>query len=470
MSNETNNQIEEVVKPYSIYISISSDYMSAKIDIDMNDNTAKIKKSDIMDALEQKNVVFGVHTHIIDEIVDASESVSNLEIAKGIPIQNGENGKIEYNFDTSRDIKPTINEDGSVDFKNTNFVIPVKKGDVLATRTMPTEGKDGTLVTGKIMKARDGKVVNFKIGKNVETSEDGLKAIASVDGSVKFEGDTVSVKHSLEISGDVGIKTGNIEFAGEVLITGNVTSGYSVVATEDIVIYGIVEAAHIETKRNLTINSGVQGNEQATIKVGKDFTSKFINGAKVECGGEILTDAIMHSEVNCESIIKAEGKKGIIIGGNIYAKEEIQAKCIGSKMGTTTFVSVGLVPEMLKDFQDLQDEKAKIEVDIQKVDKVLELIKKQSQGEMSAENKVVYNRSENLKKEHQDNLFKIKLRIDQLSKEIKKSKSACVKAGDIYQGVRIKVDNSFFSVKERVLQAKFYKEKNEIVMGSWDDM
>ncbi len=464
LGNNVSDELE--VKPYDIRVSIASDYLTASLTIEFNTEGARISKEAIMDAIKEKNITFGIHTHLIDEIVNKSENIYDVEIAKGIAIQNGQNGKVTYNFDATMTKKPTINEDGSVDFKNIHFLIPTKKGDILATRTMPTEGRDGTLVTGKIMKARDGKMVNFKIGKNVEISEDGLSAVSACDGSIKFDGDKVSVMQSLEIPGDVGIETGNIEFAGKVIINGNVTSGYQVVATDDIIVYGVVEAATIKTTKNLTINRGVQGNDQAVLRAGGDIVAKFINGANVECKGNIMVDSIMHSDIHCESELKAEGKNGLIIGGNVYAKTEIQAKCIGSKMGTITFVSVGVLPEVIKEYKDLEEKRNEVFKNLQKVEKVIELIEKQEN--ISEENQAVCKRSKALRNDYQAEIKQIQSEMSVAGAIIKNIGKSVIKAKDIYPGVRLKVDNNYYSIKERVLSVKFKKEKAEVVMSPWE--
>ena len=49
----------------------------------------------------------------------------------------------------------------------------------------------------------------------------------------------------LEISGDVGPATGNINFVGS-MVKGNVKSGFVITADGDVEVYGIVEAAKVE--------------------------------------------------------------------------------------------------------------------------------------------------------------------------------------------------------------------------------
>ncbi len=466
--NKINSKPEELEeKPYRIDITLSPDHLEAYLNVEIFDENARIKKSDIFEAIKEKHISFGIHTHLIDDVVRKSEAVNNLEIAKGIPMKDGVDGVLTYNFDTSNSNKPTINEDGSVDFKNIHFLIPTKKGDVLATRTLPTEGVDGTLVTGKVMKARSGRMVNFKVGKNVEISEDGLSVISICDGSIKFDGSRLSVIAVLEIYGDVGVKTGNINFAGKVVVHGDVRSGYEVVATDDIVVNGLVESAIVKTKKDLVINHGVQGNDAAELCVGGNLVVKFINAAKVECSGDITADSIMHSFVNCKSEIKAEGKNGLIIGGKVYSRKSIQSKCIGSKMGTTSFLSVGISPEFLENIKDLIKKKEELLANIKKVDKVISLMGKNN--DLDSEKKLVCEKSSALKEEHQTKLQEIEEEIASAEEDKKNMSTASIKCGDIFPGSRIKIDNKFHTITERVLGVEFKKEKGSIVMHPWEE-
>ncbi|MDO4772666.1 MAG: FapA family protein [Bacillota bacterium] len=451
-----------------IKVAISSDYLRAKISIHYNDPKYRLSKERIMDALKEKNVSFGIHTHIVEELARSAQDVSELEIAAGIPIENGENGVITYTFDLSNVNKPKINEDGTVDFKNTNFLLPVKKGDVLAERSMPTGGKDGTLVTGKVMRARPGRIVNFKVGKNVAVDDDGLRLIALSDGCIQMDGDKISVIQFLEIKGDVGIATGNIDFAGKVLVHGNVTSGYRIKATDDITIYGLVESATVETDGNLTINHGVQGGEAAHLKVGGELVTKFVNSATVDCRGPIRIDAIMHSDVICDDDIIAEGKNGLIVGGKVYSKKNIVAKCIGSRMGTTTFVTAGVSPEMIKNYKDLEEERNLLLESIAKIDKLLQLVeaRKDTGGE---ENEAIGQKSLALRTEHEQKLKNIEDTMREMGAFIRDAGKSIIKVADVYPGVRLKIDSTYHSIKEQILEVIFKKEKNEVVMVPWEE-
>ncbi len=113
-------------------------------------------------------------------------------------------------------------------------------------KTLPTEGEDGMSVTGRVIKAKNGKAIQFKKGKNTIVSEDGLQLLAEKSGIVQFTGDQIDIIEVLMIQGDVGVETGNINFTGKVIVSGNVMSGYEIISNEDIEINGIVECATLK--------------------------------------------------------------------------------------------------------------------------------------------------------------------------------------------------------------------------------
>ncbi|MBN2898304.1 MAG: DUF342 domain-containing protein, partial [Clostridia bacterium] len=271
MSEEKKVSAEDKERKYDYKVSISSDYYEAYLTLDMHSKTYKPSQEEIVALLKERNVIFGLDYEMIGRIVQEPNGCLGLLVAKGIRHENGQDGVVDFFVRQDEEIKPTLLENGKVDFKHMNFVQRIAKGDILAERTMPTVGKNGTTVTGKIIKARPGKITNFKFGKNVELSQDELKLISMVDGTVQFSGDKIEVIQVLNIDGDVGVKTGNIEFTGKVVINGNITSGYSVNCIGDLEVNGIIEAATVETKGNLFVSVGIQGNDLAHITCDGDM-------------------------------------------------------------------------------------------------------------------------------------------------------------------------------------------------------
>lgn len=454
-------------RAFEISVRISPDYLSASVSVTLIDSLAKLQVSDIEAALLKKNVSYGLDKIAIAKLCENPVGEDMVVVARGTPFQHGEDGKVTYMFNTDVQSKPEIKDDGTVDFKNMNFLIPTKKGDVLARRSMPTMGTVGTLVTGKIMKGRDGKIVNFKMGKNVSLSEDGLKVIADVDGSIKYEHGVISVQKSLEIRGDVGLETGNISFSGKVRIFGNVLSGYSVVSTDDIIIDGLVEGARIETDGNLIINQGVQGADNAYLRVGGDLTAKFISSSVVDCKGSIEVDSITHSKVRSDKTIKAMGKRGMLIGGEIYAAKGIKARQLGSEMGTKTGIFTGITPEVLQKFQGIQDEKAEIASSIKKIDQVLHLLKHQPTNK--ADSADIMSKTLESREEYVKLMEEVEGRLSCCALCMEEMKASRIYAESVFPGVRVRLGTAFYSIKDRALDVMFVRENAEIQMRAWED-
>lgn len=87
---------------------------------------------------------------------------------------------------------------------------------------------------------------------------------------------SLAIESVYEIKEDVSLKTGNIDFNGTVIIRGDVPTGFSIKASGDILIDGLVEAAHIEAKGSVTIVKGIVGSRTGGIIAGgKMFLWKF---------------------------------------------------------------------------------------------------------------------------------------------------------------------------------------------------
>lgn len=244
-------------KDVEIKITLSSNYYEAYITIVLNSKDATINKEDILDALKRKNIEYGICYDTIEKIVENPSLAKHLVIAKGKEHKNGTDGRIDYKFNLNNSLKPILLSDGRVDHKNLNYVHQVRKGEILAEKIPETPGENGITVTGKIIKAKPGKAVDFKKGKNVKVSNDGWFLLSNDDGLLKFENEKISVIKVLEIKGDVGVSTGNIFFNGKIVVRGNVQIGYTVNGEEDVEIFGIVEGSKIISNGNITIHQGV---------------------------------------------------------------------------------------------------------------------------------------------------------------------------------------------------------------------
>lgn len=464
--SESNN-----VKPYRINVKLASDYYSAFVSVEVEEPGAydfNLTKDEIVKALADKKVTFGLMPNAIESIVKNPIDARDVEVAKGIHHEHGIDSNIIFEVDTTNDLKPTKNKDGSVDFKQTNFVQTVRKDEVLARKTANTPGKSGTTVTGMNIKAKDGKMANFKFGKNVTLSDDEMSITASCDGSIKMAGLKISIIEVLEIYTDVGIKTGNVSFSGRIIIRGNVTSGYKVETQDSIEIYGVVESAEILAGGDVIISGGVQGNDECLIRAGGDIKSNYFNNCKIIAGGEISTDSMMHCDVVCDSSITAKGKKGLILGGQYVARHHIIAKTIGTEIGTTTKLQLGITNEIMTQFQDLAANIKDYKNNISKLKKAYDILGKQIK--VRPDDAKVLAMYESTKSSLDDYNRKLKFTMNDfknINELLEQLKDVYVKAETIYPGVRVKIGNSHYNIKSSVALAKIIKDRGEIILTSY---
>ncbi|MBF4691754.1 DUF342 domain-containing protein [Fusibacter ferrireducens] len=451
-----------------ISIKISDDYYKALLSIEFLQPDAVVKPDDIIKLLKDRNIVYGLKFNIIEAICKNQKSVFNEVVAEGVPHENGIDAQIEFSYAKEHHAKPQLLEDGRVDFKNLGYVEVIKENDVLAVKTPATKAKNGTTVTGKVIRGKDGKDVVFKFGKNVKISPDGLSILAECDGSIVNDNDKISVIKILEINKDVGVETGNIKFHGQVIIHGNVTDGYEIDCEGDLVINGVVEGADIKATGDVVISRGIQGHDSASIYCGKNLTSNFINSCKVTCKGNIETGAIMNSLVKCDGQITVKGKKGLIVGGEIFCKRDIEAQVIGSELGIVTSFKLGVDVELIDELKTLSTEVKDLMDMHNKLDKSLKLLKSKVEQNPEDERSIfMYKKYSSNFIEMDTQLSEKRERLKMLNELVNNIKGAKLSAKIIYPGTRIKIGSTSFYVKHEMTHTSIFKDKGEIVARTY---
>ncbi|MGL4560740.1 MAG: DUF342 domain-containing protein, partial [Brevinema sp.] len=340
-------------------ITISQDEMSVSIIIDKPKGQGCIPDpQEILSALKKNNVVHGINDQYIEEILDHNLFNVVHIIAKGTEIELGHDAHIEYHFmHDSENIKHAVREDGSINFKELNIIHNVHNGDILATKHSATPGKDGKTVTGRILPTTQGKDIEWQIGPNVTISPDKKHAIASSAGQVYIKDKKLFVDPALEISSDVDLSVGNIDFLGNVIIKGNVTDGFSVISGGNIEIHGHIGKCFIHAAGNIIAHQGIQGKDENRIECSGDLYARFVERSNVFVGGNIfITKALLHSHVICEKNVYVFGsKKAIIAGGNIKAQKEIICRQLGAESYIETHLEVGYSQQLLTEIGALQN-------------------------------------------------------------------------------------------------------------------
>ncbi|MDD4550012.1 MAG: FapA family protein [Syntrophomonadaceae bacterium] len=136
-------------------------------------------------------------------------------------------------------------------------------------------GKDGISVTGEIIKAKEVKDKTFKVGQGAIILDNGNKVVAATSGTPVLKDGAISVIPLLILSGDVDVKTGYIDFNGNILIKGNVMDNSKVTARGMIKVLGSVYNSEVIAGEDIKIFGGVIGS--GTINVIRYYSGTIFN-------------------------------------------------------------------------------------------------------------------------------------------------------------------------------------------------
>ncbi|PWA11863.1 hypothetical protein DCC39_08735 [Pueribacillus theae] len=224
----------------------------------MKEPIDSFSRDDIIAKLHKKGILYGIAEEAIDKACTLKE-YGEITVANGLPPENGKNGFVEFFIDFEGfSLKPKKREDGTVDFRETNRIPTVEKGQAIGMVREPIEGKQGRTVENKALNPKQVKQAIVK-GKGIILKEN--KIIAAETGTISvtirppvFK---IDIIQKLVHRGDVDIKSGNLSFVGDIEIQGNVEETMSVKAEEKILITGSVHGGHIAAGTALTINKNI---------------------------------------------------------------------------------------------------------------------------------------------------------------------------------------------------------------------
>ena len=111
-------------------------------------------------------------------------------------------------------------------------------------------------VTGEIVSARIGRELPPLAGRGFVRMDNNHIYFSNMDGKIEYANNRIVIMPVYEIFGDVDMKTGNIEFRGDVIVHGNVRKGMKLFTTGTITIDGVVEASDIECKKMFSYEAG----------------------------------------------------------------------------------------------------------------------------------------------------------------------------------------------------------------------
>lgn len=432
-----------------------------------SEGAEELTAEEILKDLEVKGIVFGVKQKVIEQYIQNKEYCEDILLAEGIPPVQGRDAYIEYMFNTDKKAKPTLLEDGSVDFFNLNILNHCAKGDLLATLHPEETGKDGMNVFGERIKPADVKKATFKYGNNIELSEDGMTLTSMVDGHVELVEGQVFVSDMLIVE-NVDNSTGNIEYEGSVQVNGNVFTNFSIKARGDIIVKGVVEGAQLQADGNIIIARGMNGMGKGTLDAKGNIVAKFLENATAQADGYIASESILHSKVMARGEVNVDGKRGFITGGKVSAAGGINVKTLGSEMGADTVVEVGSDPRIKSRISQLQKLIEEDNKSLQTIEPVLKAaMQKVSQGIKLGPDQVKQIHALNLTGQQKKAAIKAnEAELNELMEQVGNTTQAQIKVrGMVYPGTQICIEDVSMTVQKNAHFCRFIKERGDVKMA-----
>jgi hypothetical protein len=275
-----------------------------------------------------------------------------VQIASGRKPVDGVDAKPEFVIEQLATAHgPTVGEGGRVDFRDIGGLPTVQAGDVLIRKIEAIPAQNGFTVRGTTLPAKEPKDLDLKrlAGQNTVLDESGKVLTAKISGLASRVGERVAVMPLYSISGDVDFNTGNIDFEGNLAVSGGVKTGFKVKVSGAITVGGTIEAAQVEAGGDITVNGGIVGQGEGVVRAGGSITARFVEAAELHAGGPITVGGeIRQSNVISEHSVTVGGA-GRIVGGLVRGKDHVEAKLLGSPSGTPTSVQAGWGEELRVD-------------------------------------------------------------------------------------------------------------------------
>lgn len=354
----------------SVSVSVDSQYLEAKIALfPASDGSGHVSEAQIKKALNESSVFINVDWELIRGYLKSGQPVSNLVVAKGKPQIDGQNGAIDYKFSRDSEYKPKLDEEtGVVDFKELGRIKNIQKGEIIAEIKYATQGEPGKDLRGNVIAPYPGKDPKLIIGVGTVLSADKSKLYAAVDGNIRWDKDRFVVDEVVSIHGDVDVSTGNIDFLGDVKISGGIAEGF-MVKGRNITVSQNATGATIIATGDVEIRSGAIF---TTIEAANDIKINFAESATLSAGNDIHAKSL----VSCKSFARGEiavsGGKGIIVGGETTCYGNVSATQVGSENYPRTIINLGDTVNFMKQHNEKKEAFAKQKENFDKMTNLVE--------------------------------------------------------------------------------------------------
>ncbi len=321
-----------------VFVKLTSDGMAAwAVPLAADD----VSSEDVYRALADAGVEFGMDQVAIERMT-GEPLVEPILAARGQEPGASRDSTVEYLFteeDENAGLRPRVREDGSVDYRDLRPIYTVPAGTVVGRYIPAVVGEAGHDVCGRKLEAarpaHDTPVARFA-GTDVVVAPNGTDLVTTKSGRPVRNGARIDIIEVYAIIGDVDFSTGNVDFNGDVYVSGDVQPGFTIRASGNVRVDGIVDAASIDAGHDVLIGGGVHGHGDSKVVCGGEMSARFLEAADVRSGSDVLIfSTIVRSNVCSNGQLTVLGR-GSIVGGKAKAQNGIRCNSAGSSAGVAT--------------------------------------------------------------------------------------------------------------------------------------
>ncbi|MCH7471516.1 DUF342 domain-containing protein [bacterium] len=453
-------------------IEVSADKMEARATLFSGDAAGALTYEALLAVLNEANVRGGIDHAALRLLAEKPIFNSPQLVARGTPAQNGKDEEVIYKFPITSELKPAESESGSVDFRNVENFNNIRAGDVLAEKEPATGGSAGVNVLGVELLARKGKERPLRVGKGAKLSDDGMSAVADINGHACIAADRITVLDTVEVPADVDYSVGNISFIGNVRIRGGVKSDFTVEAKGNIEIFGNVEKAKIDCGGELTIRGIVFGQGNCSIHVGGNAQIGALDQAELVIRGDLnVGNYIRHSSVLVGGSVNVSGKKGTIVGGEVCAYSGITAPFVGNNMATLTKLTVGTNPFASREVKAVQAQHDEMETKVKQINNALRSTGERQKlaGGADPKSQALMGKLTLARDQLEPQLEKLTKELERVKATLSDFKGARIRIAErVHPGVVINFRNRYkLKTNEELQHLSFYEEDAAVRTGSY---
>jgi hypothetical protein len=313
----------------------------------------------VISFLKSRHINYGIKEDVIAEYCAHRWWDEEVLVADGKPPITGKDGKVTFFFETTRRLAPRVKADDSVDFHSLDIVQNVTAGQILAEITPPTDGEAGITVYGNVIFAKRGRVETLVAGANTSfVNRENAVLQAEIAGNVKWKpGNLVVVDTIFEVVKDVDYNTGDIDTFGDIIVLGDVRSGFTLKASGNIEVKGTVEDASVLAGGDVVVRHGFSGAGRGVIEALGSVAVRFVQNQCIMAGEDIqIGEEALHAVLQAGHSVQLRRGQGKLVGGSVSAGSFIEASVIGNEQGSETEITVADTNLMERQLEVLRGE------------------------------------------------------------------------------------------------------------------